>query len=145
MRSHGMYRTKEYYAWGDMKARCLNDRHKAYPRYGGRGISVCDRWLSFENFLEDMGPCPPGLTLERGDNDKGYEPSNCRWATRTDQSRNRRLMRNNPSGINGVRPFHGKWRAYIGIEGDVMHLGTFDTKEAAAERRAQVEREMWHT
>lgn len=75
-----------------MKARCLNPQDQNYHRYGARGITVCQRWVdSFENFLADMGEKPdPNLTLDRIDNDKGYEPSNCRWADMTTQSNNRR-------------------------------------------------------
>lgn len=68
-----------------MKERCLNPKHKAYKAYGGRGITVCKRWLVFENFLEDMGERPEGKTLDRKDNDKGYTKSNCRWATKEEQ------------------------------------------------------------
>jgi hypothetical protein len=83
--------TRTYYAWVSAKARCHNPRHRAYPRYGAAGIVVCDRWRdSFANFLSDMGEAPPALTLERIDNAKGYEPRNCRWATRADQNRNKR-------------------------------------------------------
>lgn len=72
-------------------ARCHNPQHPQYIYYGGRGITVCARWRnSFENFLADMGVRPEGLTLDRRDNDKGYEPGNCRWATRAEQTRNRR-------------------------------------------------------
>jgi hypothetical protein len=142
MRSHGMSGTREYRCWKAMKTRCLNPVHQCYDRYGGRGITVCDRWLSsFESFIEDMGRCPEGLTLERDDNDKGYDPGNCRWATRRDQQRNRRAFYSNKSGIKGVRPYQGKWRAYI----DKIHLGTFETKEAAAMRRAEVELARWRS
>jgi hypothetical protein len=92
--ANGGEKTREYRAWRDMKNRCLNPNVKSYQHYGGRGIVICDRWLnSFEAFLEDMGPCPPGLTIDRIENERGYEPGNCRWADRMTQARNRRTVR----------------------------------------------------
>jgi hypothetical protein len=69
-----------------MQDRCDRKRHPAYERYGGRGITICDRWRSFENFLADLGERPEGKTLDRIDPDGNYEPSNCRWATWEEQN-----------------------------------------------------------
>lgn len=73
-----------------MKARCLNPHNKRYADYGGRGITICERWLTFENFFADMGQCPQGLSLDRIDNSGNYEPDNCRWATTQEQTSNKR-------------------------------------------------------
>lgn len=84
-------RTSEYNIWISMKQRCINPRSQAWEYYGGRGISVCDRWMnSFMDFYYDMGPKPEGLSLDRVDNDGNYEPGNCRWATKSEQTANRR-------------------------------------------------------
>lgn len=95
LRLHGLTDTPEHKAWMGMRARCYNPNHQSYKNYGGRGITVCDRWRdSFHSFLEDMGPRPADhLSLDRRDNDRGYEPGNCRWATDLQQNRNRRNVK----------------------------------------------------
>jgi len=79
-----------YVSWAQMLQRCTNQNHKDWADYGGRGITVCVRWLNAAQFFADMGERPAGYTIERLDNSRGYEPGNCVWTTRHDQSRNRR-------------------------------------------------------
>ena len=85
--------TSIYHSWGDMLQRCENPKNKRYKNYGARGIEVCARWHFFGNFYADMGDRPEGLTLERKNNDRNYEPGNCKWATLKEQANNRRLQR----------------------------------------------------
>lgn len=82
--------SKEYWVWSAMLQRCTNPKNHAFSHYGGRGILVCRRWLKFANFIADMGPRPSGFTLERRNNNKGYSPRNCKWATWGEQGKNRR-------------------------------------------------------
>ena len=91
LKKHGDYGSAEYRCWSHMKARCGNPKHRQFKHYGGRGISVCDRWMDYDNFLSDMGRRPtPEHSLDRRENDKGYTPENCRWSTRVEQNRNNR-------------------------------------------------------
>lgn len=133
---HGLNKTPEHRAWVYMKLRCYNERNHNYHRYGGRGISVCDRWReSFVNFLADLGTRPSkNHTLDRIDSDGNYEPGNCRWVTRQVQNINRRICRVNTSGYRGVN-FHKrarKWEASISVNNKRIYLGVHSNKDDAA-------------
>lgn len=100
---HNMCKTPTYYVWQNMRERCSSLAHKNYKDYGGRGISVCERWQnSFANFLADMGEKPKGLSLDRINNDGNYCPENCRWVDAKLQNRNK--------GASGLVEFRGEWR-----------------------------------
>lgn len=130
--THGKSKSSEWLAWRNMKTRCCDVNHKAYLRYGGRGIKVCERWLdSFENFFEDMGEKPsPRHTLERKNNSEGYEPGNCVWATRKAQSRNTRRCR--MITCNGVTKTLMQWSEETGIKYTTLQrrLGRWSVEKA---------------
>lgn len=97
--THGMTETPTWNSWHSMRLRCENPNAPDYPDYGGRGITICERWASFENFLEDMGVRPEGKTLDRIENMGNYERDNCKWSTPKEQANNRR-PRKNPCSTN---------------------------------------------
>lgn len=117
---HGMSNTPTWRSWKAMRERCLTEGSKDYPRYGGAGITVCERWAtSFEAFLEDMGERPPGTSIDRyPDRTGNYEPGNCRWATDLEQQRNRRSTK--------LHTLHGKtqcqtaWAEEYGIKKNTL-------------------------
>ena len=119
-KTHGMSRTPEYKAWDGMKQRCFNPNHKSYSDYGGRGITVCDRWQnSFETFLADMGVKPTSKhSLDRINNDGDYSPDNCRWATKAEQQNNR--TNNHLITINNETWTMAQWEKKMGYEENVI-------------------------
>jgi hypothetical protein len=119
-KKHGeAHKTKEWRAWRNMKTRCLNPANHAYKNYGGRGILICESWLnSYENFLFDMGRCPKNFSLERENNEIGYCKENCKWASRLEQSNNRRNVIKITH--NGRTLTTSQWAREIGISTDAM-------------------------
>jgi hypothetical protein len=95
----------EYKTWDSMLRRCFNSSDVSYKNYGGRGITVCERWKRFINFYEDMGDKPKGMSLDRVNNNGNYEPSNCRWSTRSQQNRNMRTTKLTEKKVQRIREF----------------------------------------
>lgn len=137
----GMSGTKAYSSWFSMHKRCYDTTSQYYHKYGGRGISVCKRWHNFQSFLEDMGqPQFSEQTLERSNNALGYSLSNCSWASRTQQARNRTRFENNSSGRTGVYKLpSGKFRATITVLKETISLGCFNNYEDACTCRSEAE------
>lgn len=112
-------RRPEYNTWCNMLQRCRTSS-PAYSLYGGRGISVCERWVnSFDDFVSDMGRRPAGASIERIDNNRGYEPSNCKWATKQEQANNRRSNRLIEHG--GQTKTLAQWAAALGMQQQTLH------------------------
>lgn len=101
--NHGLGGTPTYRSWYCMLQRCTNPRDIGWPNYGGRGITVCPAWMSLEGFVRDMGTRPQGATLDRIDPNGNYEPSNCRWATVTEQNRNRTFNVITPEKLDAIK------------------------------------------
>ena len=117
---HGGHGTLTYARWKSMMQRRNDPNHNHYARYGGRGIKVCDRWKAFDSFRADMGECPGvAMTVDRIKNELGYEPGNCRWATKAEQNRNRshciQLTHN------GITQNVTDWATAIGIPANSLH------------------------
>ncbi len=110
---HGLTDTPTHNAWKNMRRRCKSD-----PLYAGRGITVCERWLKFDNFLADMGVRPDGTSMDRIDNDRGYEPGNCRWAPIKLQNVNKRVNVN--FEINGIRLCVAEWCGMLELDEDLI-------------------------
>lgn len=139
-------RTPMYQAFHQMKQRCCNPNNTNYYKYGGRGIKVCKRWLGeggFSNFIEDMGERPKGMTIDRIDNNGNYEPSNCRWATYSQQNQNRRGYSNNTSGMAGVCYIQRDkvWEASLKYNGKFTLRKLYKNKQDAIAARLEAELE----
>ena len=143
---HGLSKTQTYRSWINMKSRCTNPNKTRYSDYGGRGISVCKRWMKFENFYEDIGKRPSNTSLERTDNNGNYEPGNCRWATPTEQQRNKRIQKNNNTGISGVSwcKKSQKYQVGIKVNSKRISLGCYKNIEEAGMMRLYAEQELWN-
>jgi hypothetical protein len=135
-KKHGMYKTKEFSIWQGIKARCLNPNDTCYSEYGAKGITICNRWADpengFKNFYEDMGAMPtPKHTIERINSNKNYEPSNCKWATYSEQNRN--LSTNRYYTVNGKTQLLIEWSEELGISTDVI-LGRINRYKWSVEK-----------
>ena len=136
MTSHGLHKHPLYRVYMDMKSRCNNKKDTGYARYGGKGVSVCDRWQeSFENFYEDVEEnYMQDLQLDRIDNDKGYSKENCRWVTHSQNQMNKGASKNSSSKYKGVHwdKKASKWMGQIGFNGNSIYLGYFTCEKEAA-------------
>ena len=132
-----------YTTWKSMRDRCLCPTNEKYDRYGGRGITICDRWSDFALFLEDMGERPPGHTLDRVDNDGNYEPDNCRWATPAQQTSNQRLTcftSSNPHRC--IYPLKSGYHIAITlVPKTTVHRKSFNTLQEAIDYRDECDYE----
>lgn len=139
---HGLSKKASYKIWIRIKSRCFNNKNKDYKHYGARGIKVCDAWKdSFEQFYNDMGERPKGMEIDRIDNNGDYEPTNCRWTSRSINVFNQRKRVTNTSGKTGVvwSKQKNQWEAKICVNQKVIRLGFFESFDSAVEKRKQAE------
>ena len=141
----GSKSSNTYNSWHSMKNRCTDENCQHYGNYGGRGITYTTSWEDFVSFKADMGDCPEGYTLERMNVNGNYNKDNCKWATRSEQSYNRRKSNKNTSGVEGVsfRKDTNKWDVYINKEGLRIRGGCFENLEDAIEKRRGLEIEFY--
>ena len=140
---HGGFGKRSYNTWRAMVRRCVNPKDKDYPRYGGKGVTVCKEWLDYSTFAADMGEPPDNHTLDRVNPYGNYEPGNCRWATLTQQNRNTRQRTDRPTGVQ--RRF-GKWYAEISVKKKKYYGRARVLLADAVEDRRQLELLYWgHT
>jgi hypothetical protein len=146
MNTHGLSDTRIYNIWTDVKKRCYNKRNKEFHNYGGRGISVCEAWkhnfIDFYNWAMDNG-YSDDLTIDRMDVNGNYEPSNCRWATWSEQGRNKRISNRNKTGISGIMLKRGKYNVRIGVNGKRFYIGDFVSFDDAVKARKEAEKKYW--
>jgi len=130
-------RKHPYYSiWANMMARCYDINNQAFCNYGARGIKVCSRWWHFKNFVIDMGNKPSDtFTLDRINNNLGYNKDNCKWSDRSEQNLNRRLFRNNVTGYTGIVKIANRYEARVDYLGKRYRLGRFISMEAAIAAR----------
>ena len=139
--THGMTHTRTYSIWEGMKRRCRPDLAESFPYHAGKGITYCEAWEKFENFYNDMGQAPDGMSLDRIDVNGNYCKDNCRWATNSVQGYNKGLDPNNTSGKSGVSFYkqQGKWSAEIHVNNEHIRLGMFVNLEDAIKAREEAE------
>lgn len=141
---HGGWKNASYNTWRAMIRRCTKPQDKDYKRYGGIGITVCDRWLSYVNFVADMGEPIGDETLDRINVYGNYEPSNCRWAGIKVQNRNVKIRANSKTGVIGVSITHtGKYMAKVTVGKKAYYSKCFNTIEEAALARKELEKKYW--
>ena len=148
MRKSGVKKShpRIYKAWQSMRQRCNNHNDKSFADYGGRGIRVCDEWnQSAAKFVEwsIANGYKDGLSLDRKDVNGNYCPENCRWATATQQARNKRIEKTNKTGANGVHMDRGKFRVTIYVDSKKVDLGRYKTLEEAVKARRNGEEKYW--
>lgn len=141
---HGGWKNASYNTWRAMIRRCHNTNSKDYYRYGGKGVSVCERWHTYQNFVADMGEPVGDETIDRIDTYGNYEPNNCRWAGVKTQNRNLRIRENSKTGVTGVSITNsGTYMAKVTVGKKSFYSKCFKSLEEAAAARKELERLHW--